>query len=475
MIILRKGVKTMKRLFGTDGIRGIANKNLTGDLAYKVGLATAKLLTTNRFRNAKNSPFEDENPIVLIGTDTRPSKDLIFSGLACGLTAGGVNVITAGILPTPAIAYLTKNYEFVSAGIMVTASHNPKEYNGIKIIGPDGYKLHDNLEEQIEDLIANISDETIHSFYAENPGRISYDFVKSAKCDYTDFLNSLFSFNIHDSDKLRVAVDCSNGAASPCKNIFKSLGINADIYNINESGEKINDGCGSMHLEYIAKIVKDGLYDCGIAFDGDADRCLLVDENGDVVDGDYILAIIGSYLKEHNKLTNNTIVGTIMSNLGLVKFCESNDIKFCTTKVGDKYVLEEMITNNSSLGGEQSGHIILKDYATTGDGLLTALMVLYVMCKTEIPLSILKQKMKKYPQVSTQITAGPEEKNAFVANSQLKDEINKLVYDKLGSNGRAVVRPSGTENCIRIMVEGEDEKITKVLCEAIKGIIISSI
>ena len=455
----------MKRLFGTDGIRGIVNSTLTGDLAYKVGLATAKLLTTNHFREIKSSPFMDDKPIVLIGTDTRPSKDLIFSGIACGLTAGGVNVITVGILPTPAIAYLTKEYAFVSAGIMITASHNPKEYNGIKLIGPDGYKLHDSLEEQVENFITNISDETISSFFSETPGRISYNFVQGAKNKYTNFLKSLFDFD--GVYQLRIAVDCSNDAASSVADIFDDICIHADKYNVDESGKKINDSCGSMHLEFISNKVKKGYYDCGIAFDGDADRCLLVDENGDVVDGDYILAIIGNYLKDCGKLANNTIVGTVMSNLGLVKFCESKGIKFLSTKVGDKYVLEEMITNHSSLGGEQSGHIILKDYATTGDGLLTALMVLSIMATTKTPLHILKAEMCKYPQVSTQILAGPREKNAFVANIPLNQEIQHLVEDYLGNDGRAVVRPSGTENYIRIMVEGKDENLIKDLCENI--------
>ena len=455
----------MKRLFGTDGIRGIVNETLTGDLAYKVGLATAKLLNTNHFRDVKASPFMDDKPIVLMGTDTRPSKDLISSGISCGLTAGGVNVITVGILPTPAVAYLTKEYPFVSAGIMITASHNPKEYNGIKIIGPDGYKLHDTLEEQIENLISSITDETISSFFTEAPGRISYEFVGPAKTRYMNFLKSLFDFD--GGYQINIAVDCSNGASSTCQDIFDDLGLEADTYNVDESGEKINDGCGSMHLEFIQEKVKKGFYDCGIAFDGDADRCLLVDENGDVVDGDYILAIIGNYLKENGKLTNNTIVGTVMSNLGLVKFCEAKGIKFLATKVGDKYVLEEMITNRSSLGGEQSGHIILKDYATTGDGLLTALMVLYIMSKTDTPLHILKGEMCKYPQVSTQIEAGPKEKNAFVANIPLKQQIQDWVYETLGSDGRAVVRPSGTENYIRIMVEGKDEQVISNLCDDI--------
>lgn len=444
----------MKRLFGTDGIRGIINKTLTGDLAYKVGLATAKLLNTTHFRDVDKTPFSDGKPTVIIGTDTRPSRDLIFSGIACGLCAGGINVIAIGIIPTPAVAYLTKYYDFVSAGIMITASHNPKEYNGIKIIGPNGYKLHDRLEEQIESFISTISDDTLHEFFAKSPGIISYDYTETAKADYINYLKNLFSFDANN--KMRIAVDCSNGAASSCKNIFEELGITADIFNANLDGEHINDGCGSMHLEFIQSIAKNSVYNCGIAFDGDSDRCLLVDKNGEIIDGDYILAIVGTYLKNNNMLKNNMIVGTIMSNLGLVKFCEANNINFISTKVGDKYVLEEMIANQSSIGGEQSGHIILKDYATTGDGILTALMILNIINNTCVSLDELKNVMYKYPQVSAQISANSEAKNSFVANNALQQKIQNIVKDTLGDDGRAVVRPSGTENYIRIMVEGKD-------------------
>ncbi len=461
----------MRRLFGTDGIRGIANKTLTADLAYKVGLATAKLLMTNHFRDTVNSPFGDTKPIVLIGTDTRPSKDMIVSSVSSGLTAGGVNVLHIGILPTPAIAHLTKLYSFAAIGIMITASHNPKEYNGIKIIGADGYKLPDQLEEQIEELISKINPNTIADYYSEECGKIKSDLACSAAADYT---SNLLKYTFKP---LRVAIDCSNGSASSCVDVFKNAGLYVSEYNIDLSGEHINDKCGSMHLEFLQDIIKNfGFhFDCGIAFDGDADRCLLVDETGEIVDGDHILAIVGGYLKEQNLLTNNLIVGTVMSNLGLIKFCEAKGIKFLSTKVGDKYVLEEMITNNGSLGGEQSGHIIFKDYATTGDGILTALMVLNIMDKTGKKLSELKNQMFKYPQVSTQIIATPDEKNAFIANTSLRQKINDMVYETLGSDGRSVVRPSGTENYIRIMVEGKDYDTITKLCDDIKALITSNL
>ena len=461
----------MRRLFGTDGIRGIANKTLTADLAYKVGLATAKLITSNHFRDVKNSPFGDDRPVVLIGTDTRPSKDMIVSAITSGLTAGGVNIVPVGILPTPAIAYLTKLYSFAALGIMITASHNPKEYNGIKIIGPDGYKLPDQLEEQIEDLISKIEPDTVESYYAETCGKIISNYTTLAANDY---FASLMQFKYKP---IRIAVDCSNGSASTCYQIFKSLGLSVREYNTDESGEHINEGCGSMHLEFLQDLIKNsGLaFDCGIAFDGDADRCLLVDETGEIVDGDHVLAIVGGFLKDLGLLKNNLIVGTVMSNLGLVKFCESKGIKFLSTKVGDKYVLEEMITNNGSLGGEQSGHIIFKEYATTGDGILTALMVLNIMDKTGKKLSELKNQMFKYPQVSTQITATPEQKNAFIANNSLRQRINDLVYETLGNDGRSVVRPSGTENYIRIMVEGKDYDTIAKLRDDIQALIVESL
>ena len=461
----------MRRLFGTDGIRGIANKTLTADLAYKVGLATAKLIMTNHFRDTSRSPFGDDKPVVIIGTDTRPSKDMILSSITSGLTAGGVNIVPVGILPTPAIAYLSKLYPFVALGIMITASHNPKEYNGIKIIGPDGFKLPDQLEEQIEDLISKITPETMSEFYADECGKVKDNFSALATIDYTSHLLR-FKFR-----PLRVAIDCSNGAATSCVDVFKSVELSIREYNTDLSGEHINENCGSMHLEFLQNIIRNsGLnFDCGIAFDGDADRCLLVDETGEIVDGDHILAIVGGYLKEHDQLKNNLIVGTVMSNLGLVKFCEAKGIKFLSTKVGDKYVLEEMITNNGALGGEQSGHIIFKEYATTGDGILTALMVLNIMNETGKKLSELKNQMFKYPQVSTQITATPDEKNAFIANNTLREKINTMVYDALGSDGRSVVRPSGTENYIRIMVEGKDYDTIAKLCDDIKQLIISSL
>ena len=464
----------MKRLFGTDGIRGIAGKELTGTLAHKVGLATAKMLTTNPFKTAEKTPFGDKLPVVLIGRDTRSSGDMIISGLSCGLCEGGVNVLNVGILPTPAVAYLTNYYSFASVGIMITASHNPKQYNGIKIIGADGYKLADELEQEVEELISSINDETIHSFYGSTIGRVNNEYKETARTDYLRHISSIFNFD--KSRPLTVAIDCSNGSASTCYKVIESLGITAEKYNTDLSGEHINENCGSMHLNFLQDLMKKekNNYDCGIAFDGDADRCLLVDELGEIVDGDQILAIVGHYLKIHNKLKNDTIVGTIMSNLGLVNFCGDNDIKFLSTKVGDKYVLEEMLINDCVLGGEQSGHIIFKEHATTGDGILTALMVLKVMNELKLPLSELKELMNKYPQVSTQITATSKEKAAFLANTSLRQKIASREKEVLGNKGRVIVRPSGTENCIRIMVEGINKEIITKLCEEIKEMILLS-
>lgn len=458
----------MRRLFGTDGIRGIANKELTGDLAYKVGLATGIMLTTNPVRiSSTSSPFVDERPVVLIGGDTRNSRDMIIAAVTSGLCAAGVNVMTLGILPTPAMAFFTNNYPFVSAGIMITASHNPAEYNGIKIFGPDGYKLPDELEMQIEEIIEDISSGKELNLSYENFGSISSAYEETSKVDYIKTISSIFSFEKH----FIIAVDCSNGAAASYVNIFNKFTMYP--FNVELDGKHINDKCGSTHLGYIQKEIKEsGMnYDCGIAFDGDADRCLLIDENGEVVDGDEILAIVGDYLKSRGALANNTIVGTVMSNLGLIKFCKERDINFLSTKVGDKYVLEEMIANNAILGGEQSGHIIFKEFATTGDGILTALMVLHVMDKTNTPLSELKKVMHKYPQVATTVPANAKQKAAFLANTALKQKIDDRVFSSLGYDGRAVVRPSGTENYIRIMVEGNDIHKISHLCNVIRDLI----
>ena len=463
----------MRRLFGTDGIRGIANKDLTGDLAYKVGLATGIMLNSNPVRvSAKISPFDTDQPVVLIGSDTRPSRDMIISAVTSGLCAAGVNVIPLGILPTPVMAYFTKGYEFAAAGIMITASHNPPEYNGIKIFGPDGYKLPDELEMQIEEIIENISSGEELNLSSVNFGSVAHTYEDLALKDYTRYLSTLFSFN----NKFEIAVDCSNGAASTYIEALKLPNLTIHEFNIEKTGSNINKNCGSTHLDFLQNeiINSNHKYNCGIAFDGDADRCLLIDEEGDIVDGDEILAIMGMYLKNQGKLKNNTIVGTVMSNLGLIKFCEDNDIKFLSTKVGDKYVLEEMIANDATIGGEQSGHIIFKDIATTGNGLLTALMVIDVMDKLGTPLFLLKHSMMKYPQVSEKIPADSKQKAAFIANNNLREQIKQLVTDALGNDGRVVVRPSGTENCIRIMVEGLNQKKITDICNKIRDVIIVS-
>jgi len=461
----------MKRLFGTDGIRGVVNDDLTGDLAYKVGLATAKIIRDGRFRVQTNSPFSNNLYTVIIGSDSRPSRSMIVSGLTCGLCAGGVNVMDAGILPTPAIAYLTKHYPYPSLGIMVTASHNPAKYNGIKIIGPDGYKIADALEEEIEEMIFSMNENGTETFHQRtNTGETAN--LKFSHHDYMEFLYHNFTFK--KDNNLHVAVDCSNGAASTCTEIFRKLGIKADIFNgMSENGtingDKINEKCGSMHLKFLQDIIANnpGKYSCGIAFDGDADRCLLIDNTGEIVDGDHIMAMAAKYLKEQDMLSNNMVVGTIMSNLGLIRFLEENEIKYLSTKVGDKYVLEEMIANNCSLGGEQSGHIIFGEYATTGDGIFTALMVLQIMQEKSLPLCVIKNEMKKYPQVATTVHANAKIKQAFLSNLILKRTITDITYDALGTDGRSVVRPSGTEDYIRIMVEGKDLDVIKKLCDDI--------
>lgn len=422
----------MARLFGTDGVRGVANKELTSELAMNIGRACAEVLTKNK-----------SSVKVIIGNDGRESSDMLVSSLIAGFTKVGVNVMNIGIIPTPAISYLITKYN-CDAGVMVTASHNPYEYNGIKIFDSNGYKLPDDLEDEIESDINN------KTYKNDKIGRIIEP--KDALEDYIDYLISTDNYNLSN---LNIGIDCANGASSvTASRLFDKTGCNYKIINNNINGTNINDNCGALHVEKLAKFVVDNNLDGGVAFDGDADRAIFVDEKGNIIDGDYILAILGKYLKENNKLNNNTIVGTVMSNLGFINFCKENNINFIATKVGDRYVLEEMKIGNFSLGGEQSGHIILKSYSKTGDGELTALNVFNVLQKSNKKFSELSGIMKKYPQVLVNAKVQNNKKNEFYTNEKIQTEI-KNVEKKLNGKGRVVVRPSGTEPLIRVMIEGE--------------------
>ena len=445
----------MGRLFGTDGIRGIANKELTCELATKLGRAAAVVLTNKSTRH----------PRVIIGKDTRLSSDMLESAMAAGLCSVGASVVLLGVVPTPAVAYLVEKYK-ADAGIMISASHNSYEYNGIKIFSGDGYKLPDELEERIESLILG---EVPMPKQPEDSDIGTVTAAPNAVRDYVDHVKSTVHFSL---DGLEIALDCANGSASKTAELlFTELGAKVHMLSDEPSGVNINDNCGSTHMEALSEYVKTHTVDAGIAFDGDADRCLAVDENGEEVDGDFIMAICGMDMKSRGKLNKACIVGTIMTNLGFIKFCEANNIRFEATKVGDRYVLETMLLENYSLGGEQSGHVIFRDFATTGDGQLTAAQMLSIMKRRGAKLSDLKTVMERYPQVMVNVRVTPDGKVAFYTDPTVRKAIDAATK-ALNGNGRVLVRPSGTEPLLRVMVEGQDlEEIRKLandIAEVIK-------
>ena len=445
----------MGRLFGTDGVRGVANKDLTCELAMKLGRAAAAVLTNKSTRH----------PRVIIGKDTRLSSDMLENAMAAGLCSVGASVVLLGVVPTPAVAYLVEKYK-ADAGIMISASHNSYEYNGIKIFSGDGFKLPDDLEERIESLI--LGEAPLPAAPADSDlGTV--ETAPNALRDYIDHVKSTVHFSL---DGLEIALDCANGSsAMTAETLFTELGAKVHMLANEPNGVNINDGCGSTHMESLIEYVKTHKVDAGIAFDGDADRCLAVDENGEPVDGDFIMAICGLDMKSRGKLNKNCIVGTIMTNLGFIKFCEANGIHFEATKVGDRYVLEEMLLENYSFGGEQSGHVIFRDFATTGDGQLTAAQLLSIMKRREAKLSSMTTVMERYPQTMKNIRVSPEGKLAFYTDPKVKQAID-AVTKMLAGNGRVIVRPSGTEPLLRVMVEGQDlaliEKIAEDISEVIK-------
>lgn len=444
----------MGRLFGTDGVRGIANTELSCELALNIGRAAASVLTDKNRRR----------PVFVVGADTRMSSDMLVSCVTAGLCSVGADVIQLGTVPTPAVAYLVGKYK-ADAGIMISASHNPAEFNGIKIFSGDGYKLPDALEEQIEALVLDLGGAGERPT-GDGVGKIwtGYNAVK----DYIDHLRSSVPYSL---DGLKVAVDCANGSASvTAQKLFTSLGAECHVFFDKPDGANINVRCGSTHLDELSEIVREGGYDAGVAFDGDADRCLAVDENGDVIDGDMIMAICAKDLSERGKLNKNTVVGTIMTNFGFEKFCEANGLRFEATKVGDRFVLEKMLLEEYDFGGEQSGHIIFRDFATTGDGQLTAIQLLSLMRRRGEKLSQLSKIMKRYPQTMINIKVSAEGKLRFYTDKEIKEKIDEA-KKLLGKTGRIVVRPSGTEPLIRVMAEGEDEEAISVQAEKIALII----
>lgn len=431
----------MGRLFGTDGVRGIAGQDMTCELAMDLGRAAATVLTYGRRRR----------PLVVLGKDTRISSDMLGAALAAGLCSVGADVIDLGVVPTPAVAYLVMKYK-ADAGVMISASHNPYPFNGIKIFGGEGFKLPDELEDQIERLIGQ---GRWRLATGDALGQITH--CATAVRDYVEHLKSTIPTSL---DGLRIAVDCANGSASAtAPALFAELGADAVIFSAAPDGVNINENCGSTHLKALQDYVRaHGEVQAGVAFDGDADRCLFVDANGSVVDGDFIMAVCGLDMLQRGKLRRATIVGTVLTNLGFAKFCEAHGIRFAATKVGDRYVLEEMELEGYTLGGEQSGHVIFRDFATTGDGQLTALQFLRIPKASGRRASELVADCRQYPQVLVNVAvADNAQKQAIMASAALKEAIAGEERD-LAGNGRILVRPSGTEALVRVMVEAETEE-----------------
>ena len=440
----------MRKYFGTDGIRGIAGESLTADLSFKVGKALGKLLTEKK-----------EHPKVVIGRDTRISCDMIEQALTAGLTSTGVNVMTVGTIPTPAIAYLTKTIE-TDSGIMISASHNPYQDNGIKIFGPDGFKLTDEQELEIESLIDN--SEQIKNASFEKIGKLYGGSELSQK--YVQHIKQSIS---GDLSNIKIALDCANGATTGvAPYIFGDLEADIETIGCQPNGININDNVGSTKIDTISAFVKENNVDVGFAFDGDGDRVLAVDANGNIVDGDKIMFILAKHLKEQGELKDNMVVSTVMSNIGFYKAIEENGLQSVKTAVGDRYVVEEMRKNDYSLGGEQSGHIVMMNYATTGDGILTAVKLADIIKTSGKSLEELASEVNIYPQKLVNIKV--VDKKTAMEDSEILAECEK-VEKELEGNGRILLRASGTENLIRVMVEASSDELTDKYCEQVAKIV----
>lgn len=440
----------MGKLFGTDGIRGVVGENLTVDLAFKTGKAIAAVLKEETGRK----------PLITIGKDTRISSDMLESALIAGICAVGGDVMPFGVLPTPAVAYLTV-LRGADAGIVISASHNPYEHNGIKVFNEKGYKLPDETEEKIEEKI--LGDKPIAVATHDQIGVLRHG-IKQAKEAYINHLSGSIE---SDLSGLRVLVDCSNGAASAtAPELFGRFHCYADFIHREPDGVNINDHCGSTHLDSLSERVVAGHYDIGVAFDGDADRCLLVDETGGVIDGDKIMAVCGMDLKRRGKLDGNTVVATVMSNLGLHEFCRNSGIELAITSVGDRNVLEKMVECGYRVGGEQSGHMIFTEFATTGDGELTALQFLQILARSGKKASELASVCPQYPQVLLNVAVSNERgvKECIMSSETLREAVEQEERD-LAGEGRVLVRASGTEALIRVMVEAKTEEIARQVAE----------
>ena len=445
---------TLGKYFGTDGIRGVANDTLTPEVAFKLGRIGGALYAQN-----------DQRAKVLIGRDTRLSGPMFEGALVAGLLSSGAEVMRLGVITTPGVAYLTKVMG-ADMGIMISASHNPFEDNGIKIFGPNGYKLSDEDEAKIEQLMDQTED-ALSRPVGEGIGTISNYYEGSQK--YLSYLQETVD---NSFESFHVGLDCANGAtASLAAHLFADLEAETYVIGNNPNGTNINDGCGSNSPEKLQQLVLEKELDVGLSFDGDGDRLIAVDEKGNIVDGDQIMYICATYLKEQNRLPNKTVVATVMSNLGFYRALEEKGIEVITANVGDRYVLEKMLEGDFMLGGEQSGHIIFREHSTSGDGMLTGIQLLHIMKETGKPLSVLASEMPVYPQVLKNVNV--IDKEQVMQDERLQAKI-KDVETHLANSGRVLVRPSGTESLIRVMIEAETEelcnKYASELVEVIKEI-----
>lgn len=447
----------MSRLFGTDGVRGVANKELTPLLAMQLGQAGASVLTQET----------SHKPTIMVGCDTRISGDMLANALMAGVCSVGANAVYVGVVPTPAVAYLTRK-NHMDAGVVISASHNPVEFNGIKFFDANGYKLPDAMEDEIEAIIKNDMKDLAFPTGTEI-GSITYR--TDAREDYVKHATEAIPVDLHG---MKIVADCAEGASYYTSvEALKLLGADVVAIHNNPDGTNINAGCGSTHMEELMERVKTEKADVGLAFDGDADRLLAVDEKGNKVDGDQIMGIVGNYLKEQKKLKKDTIVATVMSNLGFFLMGEKQGIHMEQTKVGDRYVLERMRQIGANLGGEQSGHVIFLDENTTGDGLLSALHLLQVLVDTKKPLSELATIMEVLPQALVNAKVPNDKKNSYMENPQIADAIDALTK-KFAGEGRVLIRPSGTEPLVRVMIEGRDQNRIQEEAEKLAALIESA-
>ncbi|MCM0583040.1 phosphoglucosamine mutase [Weissella diestrammenae] len=443
--------------FGTDGVRGIANQELTPELAFRIGRTAGAVLTQHA---------EGRQPRVLVGRDTRISGEMLESALIAGLLSIGIEVMKLGVISTPGVAYLVRADQ-ADAGAQITASHNPAEDNGIKLFGADGFKLSDEIEAEIENLL-DATEDTLPRPAAEGLGTVAEFPVGAAK--YLAFLQTTIPTNL---EGLHVAIDAANGATSNLvPSLFADVGVEFDTMATTPDGLNINAGVGSTHPETLAKFVLEKNADVGLAFDGDGDRLIAVDEKGQVVDGDQIMLITGKFMHERGRLKQDTIVTTVMSNIGMYKAMAANGIASVKTAVGDRYVVEEMLKSGYNLGGEQSGHVVFLDWATTGDGMLTALQLLYVMKMTGQPLSELAAAMTVYPQKLVNVKV--QDKKLALENQAIQTIIQQ-VEDEMGDEGRVLVRPSGTQNLLRVMAEAQTDELVTAYVDRIVSVVMAEV